>query len=86
MAEVANTRFSMCLSPSGIQPQTKKGAVHTTRTIMGEEDLMTRTGEAGEIASRTARYVAHRPLSNSSIGKIREAMAPWAVADMDLTE
>ena len=86
MAEVANTRCSMCLSPSGIQPQTKKGAVHTTLTTMGEEDPMTRTVAAGEIASRTTRCVAHRPLSNSSIGKTREAIAPWAVEDMGLTE
>ena len=87
MAEVANTRCSMCQSPSGIQrPQTKKGAVHTTPTAMGLEDLMTRTVAAGEIASRITRCVAHRPLSNSSIGKTREAMAPWAAVDMDLTE
>ena len=82
MAEVANTRCSMCLSPSGIQPQTKKPVQTTQATTM---DLMTRTAATEENANRTTRYVAHRPLSNSSIGKTRGAMAPWA-EDMDLTE
>lgn len=81
MAEVANTRCSMCLSPSGIQLQTKK-PVRTTQTTM---DLMTRTVATEENANRTTRYVAPRPLSNSSFGKTREAMALWA-EDMDLTE
>ena len=82
MAEVANTRCSMCLSPSGIQLVIKKPVQTTQATTM---DLMTRTVAIEENASRTTRCVAHRPLSNSSIGKTRGAMALWA-EDMDLTE
>ena len=81
MAEVANTRCSMCLSPRGSQPQTKE-PVDTTQTTM---DLMTRTETTGEIANRPTMYVALRALSNNSIGKTREAMALWP-EDMDLTE
>ena len=83
MAEVASTRCSMYLSPSGIQLVRKNPVQTTQATTM---DLMTRTVATEENANRTTRYVAHRPLSNSSIGKTREAMAPWAVEDMDLTE
>ena len=82
MAEVANTRCSMCLSPSGTQLVRKKPVQTTQAATM---DLMTRTGATGESASRTTRYEAHRPLSNSSIGKTKGAMALWA-EDMDLTE
>ncbi len=82
MAEVASTRCSMSQSPSGIQLVRKKPVQTTQATTM---DLMTRTVAIEESESRTTRYVAHRPLSNSSIGKTRGAIALWA-EDMDLTE
>jgi hypothetical protein len=82
VAEVASTRCSMFLSPSGIQLQTKKPVQTTQATTM---DLKTRTVATEENASRTTRCVAPTPLSNSSIGKTRGAMAQWA-EDMDLTE
>ena len=89
MAEVANKRCSMCLSPrGGIQPQTKEHPAVVVHTSQATMDLMTRTEEATtrEIANRPIMYVALRALSNNSIGKTREAMALWPEEDMDLTE
>ena len=84
MAEVPSTRCSMCLYPSGIQQQQTKNPVqHITQATM---DLMIRTAAVTEEnATPITRYVAPKPLSNSSYGRATEAMALW-LEDMDLME